>query len=1068
MSRELSPARRALPVIDGKARLQRLARDDARPGVTPGLVAALHSRLRREVEGEVRFDPGSRALYATDGSNYRQAPIGVVLPRHARDVEAAVRAAREYDVPVLSRGAGTSLAGQSCNVALLLDFSKYMHRVVDIDAERRLARVEPGCVLDRLRDTAKSRAGLTFGPDPATHSRCTLGGMLGNNSCGSHSLLSKNHGFGLRTSDNTHALQVLLYDGAEFTVGPTPPDELAAIIAGGGRRGAVHAALAAFVARYGDVIRATFPQLGRRVSGYNLDALLPENGFHVARALVGSESTLVTILEATLHLVPAPRAHTVVMLGFENIETGAQCALKVLDFAPIACEGIDRLLFEFVEQKGDENASLALLPRGQAFVLAEFGGDSRAESDELARRMLEHVKTLGAIAPVDVKLYDDPKSEQMLWAVREGGLGSTAWVPGQPDSWPGWEDSAVPSARIPEYLRELRALFARFGYRPALYGHLAQGCVHCRVGFDLYTATGIANYRRFAEEAAALVHQFGGVASGEHGDGQARGELLSSTFAPEAIEAFAAFKRIWDPQNRMNTGKVVDLERAPLGLTDKLRLGTDYRPPQPETHFRYPDDRGSFARAALRCVGVGICRREGGGTMCPSYMVTREERYSTRGRARLLFEMMNGELVRDGWRSEAVKDALDLCLSCKGCKGDCPVNVDMATYKAEFLSHYYQGRLRPRHAYAFGGIHGWARLFSLAPALVNLVMRLPLLRNVAKFLGGVDQRRTIPRLAPKRFKNWFRGRGASPGSGPSVVLFPDTFTDFFQPEIAIAATRVLEDAGFRVVVPMEDVCCGRPLYDYGFLEAAKRRWHGVLAVLQPYYRADVPIVVLEPSCWAAFRDELTNLLPNDEDAQRLRRNTLTLAEFLRTHAGHYALPRLERKALVQGHCHQKALDTLNDKELGQLFAEKALYDRMGIAHREPDAGCCGMAGAFGYERANGHYDVSIACGERALLPAVRAAGDDELVIADGFSCREQIEQTTDRVALHTAQVLELALGERRAGAKVLTGRPEAHSVARRRAAERHAFARMALVAGAGVAVALLAAPRVRSRSRWLG
>jgi FAD/FMN-containing dehydrogenase/Fe-S oxidoreductase len=1051
----------------GAERLERLAHDDARPGVDVSVLASLEAALRRDVDGEVRFDAGSRALYATDGSNYRQAPLGVVLPRHAADVEATVRAAREHDVPILSRGGGTSLAGQCCNVAVVMDFSKYMHEVLELDAGRRLARVEPGCVLDHLRETAKALAGLTFGPDPATHSRCTLGGMLGNNSCGSHSLLSKNNGLGLRTSDNTHALEVLLYDGARFGVGPTPPEKLAEIIASGGRRGEIYGALQSFVERYGEAIRRGFPKLERRVSGYDLDALLPENGFHVARALVGSESTLVTILEATLHLVPAPRARTVVMLGFERLDVAAECGLEVLQFQPTACESIDRLLFEFVQRKGDENASLALLPRGEAFTLVEFAGDSKDESDARARRMMEHVKTLGAAAPLDMKLYDDPKNEEMIWAVREGGLGSTAWVPGQPDGWPGWEDSAVPSARVPEYVRELRALFDKFGYHPSIYGHLAQGCVHCRVGFDLYTATGIEHYRRFVHEAVELVARFGGVASGEHGDGQARAELLPRLFGPELMEAFTAFKRIWDPQNRMNTGKLIDLDGPPLGMTDKLRLGSDYAPPELVTHFRYPNDRGSFARAALRCVGVGACRREHGGTMCPSYMVTREERYSTRGRARLLFEMMNGELLEDGWKSEAVKDALDLCLSCKGCKGDCPVNVDMSTYKSEFLSHYYEGRLRPRHAYAFGWIHAWARVFSLAPALVNLCTRLPILGALVKLLGGVDRRRTIPAFAPQRFKAWFRERGPRNHDAPPVLLFPDTFTDFFHPDVAVAATQVLEDAGFHVLVPLEDVCCGRPLYDYGFLERARRRWLDVLRVLRPYYRADVPIVVLEPSCWAAFKDELTNLLPNDEDAKRLHRNILTLSEFLRSHAEHYALPPLRKKALVQGHCHQKALDTLNDKEVGQLFAEKAIYDGMGLEHHEPDAGCCGMAGAFGYERANHHYDVSLACGERALLPAVRSAPDDEVIVADGFSCREQIEQETDRVALHTAQVLELALRERDGGASVSGERPEGRVVARRRRAQRTALARAALVLGASAAVALFGARRLREKRLFL-
>ncbi|HVZ32642.1 MAG TPA: FAD-binding oxidoreductase, partial [Polyangiaceae bacterium] len=602
--------------------------------------------------GEVRFDRGTRSMSATDASNYRQAPLGVVLPRVTEDVIAAVRLARQHGVPVLSRGGGTSLAGQTCNAALLLDFSKYMHRVVEIDAERRLGRVQPGCVLDRFREAAHP-SGLTFGPDPATHSRCTIGGMLGNNSCGSHSLLSKNAGLGLRTSDNAHELDVLLYDGTELRVGATPPEELDAIIRAGGRRGEIYAALRGLVERYGHALRR-MPKLGRRVSGYNLDELLPEHGFHVARALIGSESTLVTILEASLMLVPNPAGRSVVMLGFEDICQAAECARDVLSFGPIACEGMDELLFHYLQLKGDADASLAMLPKGPAYLLVEFGGESRAASDDQARRMMDHVRGLGGRAPVDMRLYDDPVQERMIWKVREGGLGSTTWVPGQPDAWPGWEDSAVPVEVVHEYLPELRKLFRKHGYNPSLYGHFGQGCVHCRVQFDLYTAAGIENYQRFLGEAVALVTKFGGVASGEHGDGQARGQLWEQMFGPELVQAFREFKRIWDPDNRMNTGKLVNLEGTAFGVTDHLRLGTDYSPPALPTHFAYAPDQHDFGRAALRCVGVGVCRREDGGTMCPSYMVTREEKHSTRGRAHLLFEMMNGELIEDGWRSEEV------------------------------------------------------------------------------------------------------------------------------------------------------------------------------------------------------------------------------------------------------------------------------------------------------------------------------------------------------------------------------------------------------------------------------
>ena len=480
----------------------------------------------------------------------------------------------------------------------------------------------------------------------------------------------------------------------------------------------------------------------------------------------------------------------------------------------------------------------------------------------------------------------------------------------------------------------------------------------------MYTKPGIEKYTRFMDEAVALVTKFGGVASGEHGDGQARGQFLPQMFGSEIVEAFTEFKRIFDPANRMNTGKVINLEGKPYGITENLRIGPDYNPPQPETYFSYSGDHHSFARATLRCVGVGECRREGGGTMCPSYMVTREEKDSTRGRARVLFEMMNGEVIDDGWKSEPVKDALDLCLSCKGCKGDCPVNVDMATYKAEFLAHYYQGRLRPRHAYAFGWIHIWSRLASLAPSVANLFTQLPGVSALAKFAAGVDARRKIPPFAPQSFKQWFAAHEPANPAGAPVLLFADTFNNYFHPDVSIAALEVLEDAGFRVHVPMADVCCGRPLYDYGFLGMARRWWTDMLVKLRPYIQAGVPMVVLEPSCWASFKDELSNLLPNNEDAKRLKDLAYTLSDFLRNKAPDYRVPKMQRKAIVHGHCHQKALDTLNDKEFGKLFAEKELFKKMGLDDRHPDSGCCGMAGAFGYESENDHYDVSVAAGER--------------------------------------------------------------------------------------------------------
>jgi len=999
-----------------------------------GLARALSDRVR----GEVRFDEGSRALYATDGSNYRQVPIGVVLPRDLDDVVHTVAAAREFGAPVLSRGGGTSLAGQCCNVAVVMDFSRYMHRVLEIDPARRLARVEPGCVLDDLRHAAEAH-GLTFGPDPATHTHCTLGGMLGNNSCGAHSLLCAKHGIGLRTSDNTERLTVLTYDGLGLEVGPVSETELEAIIRAGGRRGEIYGGLRALRDRYADLIRAKMPRLPRRVSGYSLDELLPEHGFNVARALIGTESTCVTILEATVRLVPAPRARSLLLLGFRDVYTAADRAGEILPHHPTALEGMDRCLFDWVRAKGDEDADLALLPPGGGWLLVEFGGESKEETDAQARVLMDQLAA-GPDAPA-MKLYDDPTEEARIWKVREGGLGSTAWVPGRPDTWEGWEDSAVPPERIGDYLREFNALLRRYDYETALYGHFGQGCVHCRIPFDLYTAEGIRRFRSFLDDAADLVVRFGGSLSGEHGDGQSKAELLPRMYGPELVQAFREFKAIWDPAGRMNPGKVVD----PAPITSHLRLGTDYHPPAPATYFHYPNDRGAFARAALRCVGVGECRRESGGVMCPSYRATREERHSTRGRARLLWEMLNGDVLSGGWRNPAVREALDLCLACKGCKHDCPVTVDMATYKAEFLAHYYAGRLRPRQAYAFGWIHQWARIASAAPAMANLLTHAPGLADVAGWAVGMAPERRAPAFAPERFKRWFRRRGRRTGGRP-VLLWADTFNDFFHPETAQAAVAVLERAGFRVYVPRVELCCGRPLYDYGFLGMARRWLRQILRTLRRPIRAGLPMVVLEPSCASVFRDELLNLLPGDEDARRLARQTCTLDELLTRHAPELPLPTLRGRALVQGHCHHKSvLD---------FAGEEGLLRRLGLELSAPEAGCCGMAGAFGFE-AGTHAEVARTCGERALLPAVRAAGEATLVIADGFSCREQIAQGTGRTALHLAEVLELAFA-RREGMPA-DGPPESGLIRRRRTAERRARGRAALVAGvAGAAVWTLA------------
>ncbi len=609
-------------------------------------VAALARALAREVRGAVRFDAGSRAVYATDASNYRQVPIGVVVPESADDVAAAVAVCRRFGAPVLTRGAGTSLAGQCCNAAVVLDFSRHLRRVLEVDPARRLARVEPGAVLDDLRREAE-RHGLTFGPDPATHAYCTLGGMIGNDSCGVHSVLARFEGEGGRTADNVAALDVLTSDGERLRVGATREDELREIVAAGGRRGRIYGALAALRDRHAAAIRERFPPIPRRVSGYNLPALLPENGFHVARALVGSEGTCATVLEATLHLIPSPPARVLLVAAYPDVFAAADVVPQVLAHRPAGLEGLDDGLVADARSAGLSLEGLALLPEGGGWLLVELGAESVETAAAKARTLEEDLRG-GRPAP-RTRVFTELAQQRRVWAVRESGLPATAHPAGRPLTWEGWEDSAVAPEKLGPYLRDLRRLWERHGYRGDLYGHFGDGCVHTRLDFDLESKAGIARFRAFVGEAADLVLSYGGSLSGEHGDGQARAELLPKMFGPELVEAFREFKRIWDPDGLMNPGKVVD----PNPIVANLRLeGGLPGPPGGATVFRFPQDGGDFSRATLRCVGVGKCRRDDGDTMCPSFRATGEERHSTRGRARLLFEMLRGEVVRGGWESD--------------------------------------------------------------------------------------------------------------------------------------------------------------------------------------------------------------------------------------------------------------------------------------------------------------------------------------------------------------------------------------------------------------------------------
>jgi FAD/FMN-containing dehydrogenase/Fe-S oxidoreductase len=951
---------------------------------------ALEAMLQEHIEGEVRFDKGSRGLYATDASNYRQVPIGVVIPKSVEDVVHTVAACREFGAPLLSRAGGTSLAGQCCNTAVVIDWSKYLHNIVELSVREQFARVQPGTICDEVVNAARPH-NLTYAPDPATHDHCCFGGMLGNNSCGAHAQMNG------PAVNNVEEMEVLLYDGTRMLVGWISEMEWEKRLRQPGREGEIYAKLKSLRQRYQSFIEGNYPKIARRVSGYNLDQLIPdERGLvNIARALVGTEGTCVTILEAKVKLIYNHPERVLLVLGYPDVYRAADHLMDILEHKPIALEGIDHRLYENIGKKGGPHRKyLPLLPEGKGWLVVEFGCDTQEQAAEQARRVIEKLNR-DPNAP-NAKLLIDRNEQQKLWEIRESGLGATAFVPGEPDAWPGWEDSAVAPEKVGSYLRDLRALFAKFGYNPSLYGHFGQGCIHCRVDFDLFTDAGIKKYRSFMNEATDLVVRYGGSFSGEHGDGQSRAEFLGKMFGPELIQAFREFKSIWDPDWKMNPGKVVE----PYKIDENLRLGANHKPWEPQTHFKFPEDHGSFSHATLRCVGVGKCRRTSGDgeqdTMCPSFMVTRDEKDTTRGRAHTLWEMLQGDVIVEGWRDEHVKEALDLCLACKGCKGDCPVNVDMATYKAEFLSHYWEGRIRPRHAYAFGWIDKWSRLASLAPGFVNLLTQTPGLRNIAKSLAGMPQQRRIPQFAAETFKSWFAKHRPANSDLPKVMLWADTFNNYFFPETAIAAVEVLHSAGFQVCVPKQHLCCGRPLYDYGFLDMAKSYLRRTMDALAPEIERGTSLIVLEPSCCSVFRDELNGLFPEDRLAHKLQEQTLTISEFLTK--SKYEPPQLNRKALLHGHCHHKAIMRLNDEE--------SLLRSMGLDYQLLPSGCCGMAGSFGFEKDK--YEVSIKAGERVLLPEVRKVEPTTIIIGDGFSCKEQIAQSTDRRALHTAQVLAMA------------------------------------------------------------
>ncbi|MBT2231910.1 FAD-binding and (Fe-S)-binding domain-containing protein [Nonomuraea sp. NEAU-A123] len=926
--------------------------------------------LRAAVRGEVAADAGARALYSADASNYRRIPVAVVFPLDRDDVIAAVAACRRHGASITSRGGGTSTSGQAVGEGVVLDFSRHYSRILSIDPDARTARVEPGIVLDDLQ-SAVAGHGLVFGPDPSTHGRCTIGGMIGNNACGSHSLA-----WG-KTSDNVLELEVLTYDGAILTVGPLTRAELDHAIAEGGERGRILAAARDLVLGDLSTLRTEFGRFPRQVSGYSLEHLLPENRFDLARALVGTEGTCVVVLSATLRLVARPATRTLVVLGYADSFAAADAVPALIRCAPMTLEGLDRSLTRMV----DRPAALDRLPEGDAWLFAEIDTDDPAELAAAAENTGGFLGTHVAV---------DPDDQRALWSIREDGAGLATRLPDGSEAWPGWEDAAVPPDNLGAYLRDFVALLDRYALRGAVYGHFGEGCLHVRIDFDFSTEAGTTRFRAFLAEAARLVAAHGGSPSGEHGDGQARSEFLDRVYSPQAIGLMARFKQIWDPEGRLNPGIVVHPRRS----DQDLRVSPHRVPLQLATVLGFSEDGGDFAKATRRCVGVGKCRTTAatGSVMCPSYRVTRDERDSTRGRARLLYEMTQGEVITDGWRSREVRDALDLCLSCKGCSSDCPVGVDVASYKSEFLYHHYRHRLRPMSHYSMGWLPLLSRLAGRAPRLANAVTHSAL-APALKRLGGIARQRPIPSFADQTFLRWFRSRPQGP-SGRPVLLWVDSFNNHFSPQVLRAGVEVLESAGFQVRVPQGTQCCGLTWLTTGQLGQARRVAARTVAAVERH--PDMPIVGLEPSCTVALRSDLPNLL-DTAAARRTADRVTTFAEALVD--SDYEPSRLDTLSLSQTHCHQHA-------DSGSA-ASSELLRRAGVDNTELASGCCGLAGNFGFER--GHYEVSVAAAQQVLLPRIRGASAETVVLADGFSCRTQIDQLTDRTAHHVAELLAAAV-----------------------------------------------------------
>ena len=939
----------------------------------PGADAAVRE-LEQQLRGEVHTSTLRRALYSSDASNYRIAPRVVVCPLDEADVVTAVRIAARHGLPVTVRGGGTSIAGNAVGPGLVLDVGKHLNRIVSIDAQARSAVVQPGVVLTDLQAAAAPH-GLRFGPDPSSASRCTLGGMIGNNACGPHGLA-----YG-RTADNVRRLRWLLPNGRILDVVPGR-DALDQV-----------PGLESFVQRHLEVLRTELGRFDRQISGYSLEHLLPENGRNLAAALVGTEGTCGVLLEAEVDLVPRAPAPALAVIGYPDMPAAADDVPSLLPHRPLALEGLSGEMVEVVRRSpgGDD---VPELPAGGGWLMVEVGGADTAEAVAAAEAMVRAAHGLEAVV-----LPSGPEAAR-LWQIRADGSGLAVRTAAGAHAWPGWEDAAVPPEHLGSYLRDLKELMDGRGLSGLAYGHFGDGCIHMRIDFPF--ASGSSEFREFMEAAATLVARYGGSLAGEHGDGRARSELLPVMYSPEALAAFAEFKALFDPAGLMNPGVLV----SPDPIDAALR-----RPASSEQRaadgFAFADDDGSVADAVHRCVGIGKCRadlREQGTFMCPSYLATGDDKDSTRGRARVLQEMLNGGVVTLGWESPEVHEALDLCLSCKACASDCPTGVDMATYKSETLHRTYRGKVRPLAHYTLGRLPFWLRLAAPMAPLVNAAGRVPVLRRAMMTLMGADTRRSLPPLPRAPFR-WSEAARSAPGHGDGrrrVVLWVDSFSDALSPEIPADALTVLDAAGCDVQVvgqsTGEQACCGLTLISTGQLTAAKEKLRRTVEILLPHVRAGRAVVGLEPSCIAALRSDLVELLPEHPGAREVAAAVRTVAELL-TELD-WTPPRVsdaDRRMLVQPHCHHHAV-------MG-YSADEATLDAMGC-DVETSNGCCGLAGNFGMEQ--GHYEISETIARQGILAKAEASPDTP-ILADGFSCRTQVKDLAGLDGRHLVQVIAAAL-----------------------------------------------------------